>query len=556
MMPTHVFSPSSIVLPRFDLRQPTRKIPIKAIRDETILDNRVSKDIKESSSLDKPFELFLERDMERRGPATDVAAPPFPANGIMQVDRPVRPTKKRVGHDEIDDNSAPRKKAKTSPVDDTLDVEREQMKDLVATRTVHPPPRERTRLDTPSMATPPHVVQQKNCPTWGHAHTPSSESKEKSDIAIATIKEPTYEEISLLRNVHPLASRTGRGSARPQRTRRSSSPKPSKSKETRPSNGSLKFKGLSEIAERVRENRVPPRLLASFASTVSIDSSMEDAWSSVDETKTKPVVKTATSRKVPRLRWKVVLCTLLTMAGLCWIHQTTRTPTHYSDDCIAAQGGGYSGFYYMHGVLERNRASVLPDPSSPRDFVCYSAGCLSVVALWSNYTSENVVDFGQESQRRVTSGQMPWIKATERMVHNLIRGNGLNGNVVGNATSGESPMQVLARTNPRFLASLNIITTSFSTLGWPIVSVRTPTNLGELEEILTQTCWLPFATGDGLIHRGHLDGAFLVPFHPTCPTSVGISNDWRIYFNMVNVMMGAELPRGFFRDGSRVQLPM
>ena len=253
--------------------------------------------------------------------------------------------------------------------------------------------------------------------------------------------------------------------------------------------------------------------------------------------------------------WIILTVVLLVAIG----YQATAPNKHFSSDCIKIGGGGYSGFYYMHGILAQHHFVVA---TGQRDLLCYSAGCLNAVALWSNYSIDQVIDFGNEAQQRYLLGQMPWVGATDRMVHNLIHGHGLAVPATVRASQQqegengvtESALQHLIRTNPNFLSSLHIITTTFTAWGWPTMVIRTPETVDELQEMLMQTSWIPFATGDGWIKNGHLDGGFSILSHPTCPTTICISLDWQILFNVVNVLMPSPMLRELSRKGQQLQL--
>lgn len=322
---------------------------------------------------------------------------------------------------------------------------------------------------------------------------------------------------------------------------------------------------VSISKEHAHDHRVPPLQLASFASETSTVGSMEeqdiDEQEDKDETTDKLPLVARPKRGAYNVRSSFLL--LVALLAVAFVSHRYMTTPHFSDNCVKIGGGGFSGFYFMHGILLRHREMVLQ-----RDILCYSAGCLNAVALWSNYSIDQVIDFGRESQFRYTSGQMPWSKATDRMVHNLIHENGLLATAaspgITNSTTlsttnandkddevSESALQHLVRTNPNFLASLHIITTTFSTWGWPTMVIRSPTTVHELQEMMLQTSWLPFATGDGWVKRGHLDGVFTLLFHPTCRTSIRISQDWQILYNMVNVLMPASVTRELYEKGQR-----
>jgi hypothetical protein len=99
------------------------------------------------------------------------------------------------------------------------------------------------------------------------------------------------------------------------------------------------------------------------------------------------------------------------------------------------------------------------------------------------------------------------------------------------------------------LQLLNIITTVKNGLFGLTTSVRTPSSVESLRTMLIQTSWIPFAIGDDLWHLGHMDGAFTLPQHPSCVHHVGLSLNWDLYLNVINVNLGRDKVETFWNQG-------
>ena len=152
---------------------------------------------------------------------------------------------------------------------------------------------------------------------------------------------------------------------------------------------------------------------------------------------------------------------------------STLTASSSTKDTVCVSGGGFSGFWFTIGRLQSIR-----DPHE-KDFYCYSAGCLSVVAALSNYTVDHMSDlaFGvQELWKNATLGQY---EVVTDFVHKLVPVETMDGH---DSVPPAIPKDLLR--------NINIITTVRK--GWMGLeaSVRQAENLEELREMLIQTAWM------------------------------------------------------------------
>jgi hypothetical protein len=242
--------------------------------------------------------------------------------------------------------------------------------------------------------------------------------------------------------------------------------------------------------------------------------------------------------------------TIATIAlALLWssVHRVSyfaSPPSPVEKDSVYVAGGGFSGFWYALGRLDS-----IEDPSSKK-YYCYSAGCLGVVSMLSNYGVEEVFDMAVNIQNQWKRGEISRFDVVGTFVDNLLYGpsNVCHKDDPNNVTfTLSSPLM----DDPRLLSRLNIITTARSDSSWLRIqhSIRTPTSLENLRTMLIQTTWIPFAVGNGISHRGHLDGAFSYPLHHRYEHHVGLALDFDMLANFVNVKLGHQKVAKFWKKG-------
>ena len=198
-------------------------------------------------------------------------------------------------------------------------------------------------------------------------------------------------------------------------------------------------------------------------------------------------------------------------------------------------GGGFSGFWFTLGRLKS-----ISDPTQ-KDYYCYSAGCLGVVATLSNYTMEEMLDIALDAQTRWKTGEISRYDVVGSFIHDLLYGR------VSNSDKGHAHATV--GDNSFLLSRLNIMTSVRRGWGGLDVAIRSPKSLNELQHMLIQTTWIPFAVGDDLFHEEHMDGAFSFTEHPNCEHHVGLALDIDLFLNIVNVNLGREKVEKFWKAG-------
>jgi hypothetical protein len=207
---------------------------------------------------------------------------------------------------------------------------------------------------------------------------------------------------------------------------------------------------------------------------------------------------------------------------------TNNTHSFVDKDSVYVPGGGFSGFWFTLGRLRS-----IPEPET-KNFYCYSAGCLGVIATLSKLTMEEMYDIAYDVQLRWKQGDVDHFDVVETFLDTLLFGKRSNSSLFG----GED-----------ILSRLNIITTVKGNWFGLDAVVRKPESLEHLHEMLLQTTWIPYATGRDLWLKDHMDGAFTVAQHPKCEHSVGIAPDLDLVANIVNVNLGRDKVEKFYNAG-------
>ena len=258
------------------------------------------------------------------------------------------------------------------------------------------------------------------------------------------------------------------------------------------------------------------------------------------------------------LRWMLFLrCSLLvllvTILAVVVVQVLVRpalphqsSPGSVEPHSICVSGGGFSGFWFTLGRLESLTEQQLQQSS----FYCYSAGCLGVVARMQQRSLREMRDMAYSTQQLWTDGTITRYQVVEQFVDQLL--------VLDASAASSSDGGGAAASGRVDFTRLNVLTTTTTSSRndnddlWPSVgrtSIRTPTSVQQLRTLLIQSAWIPMATGGGLWHHDHMDGAFSLPQHPVCEKHVGLILDWELLANVVNVNLGLDALERLFQRG-------
>jgi hypothetical protein len=200
---------------------------------------------------------------------------------------------------------------------------------------------------------------------------------------------------------------------------------------------------------------------------------------------------------------------------------------------VFVSGGGFSGFWFSIGRLQS-----VEDPAS-KEYYCYSAGCLAVVAALASCDVNQMADMCFGVQDRWNAG--------ETKHHDVVR-DFLNHFL-------ETPNVKDLLTDQERLSKIHIITSVQD--GWFGVksAIRSPVTHDDLYEMLLQTTWIPFATGESLWETDtrdgqyHMDGIFSPQDHPVCAHNLGLPWTWDLRANALNVNLGLDKVKKFWNEG-------
>jgi hypothetical protein len=202
-----------------------------------------------------------------------------------------------------------------------------------------------------------------------------------------------------------------------------------------------------------------------------------------------------------------------------WNQASSKLSITEENSCIYVSGGGFSGFWFSLGRLR-----TIPEPET-KTFVCYSAGCLGVVATLSNYSMEQLYEPASRIQKRVWDGSVHRYNVVETFVDFIL---------------DNSPV-LMGSNSSSIFSKLHIVTSVPDPQFGFHAAIQTPTDVSDLKKLLMQTTWIPLAVGSHFSHLGHLDGIFSAFQHPTCKHQVGLAwTNAELMMNTLNVNLGPE----------------
>ena len=218
----------------------------------------------------------------------------------------------------------------------------------------------------------------------------------------------------------------------------------------------------------------------------------------------------------------------------------------HGHDCVYVPGGGFSGFWFTLGRLQRlqqqqtqqqhqqqSTPNTLMAKTTNHTYVCFSAGCLGVVATLQNFSLDELYNTASTSQADFMAGKVHRYEVVESFVDQLLL---LESNQDKENQNDE---------NEWWYSQLRILTSvPESSSSVFRASMQAPTSRQHLKTLLLQTTWIPWAVGNDLTYQGHLDGGFSILQHPqatTCSKRIGLAWDsWDFVSNILNVRLSPE----------------
>eukprot|EP00923_Selenidium_pygospionis_P056534 GHVN01098664.1.p1 GENE.GHVN01098664.1~~GHVN01098664.1.p1 ORF type:complete len:353 (+),score=33.50 GHVN01098664.1:217-1275(+) len=230
----------------------------------------------------------------------------------------------------------------------------------------------------------------------------------------------------------------------------------------------------------------------------------------------------------------------------------------HGENIVCCPGAGFPGFWFSLGrlhALNRNRllsssSYTTSSPSSTSSkptygfdplnttlsYECFSAGCLGVVATLLQKSAEQVLDLALSTQTLWGRGELQRFEVVEHFVDGLLDLRGGDSKTLSGSNNHKDLTSDL-------LNRIRVITT---TRRWgdgrsmlKHVS-RVAGDKRELKELLIQTTWIPYVTGDGLWRQNeaseeyHMDGGFSSASHPRCKRKLGLPLRADLFLNALS----------------------
>lgn len=171
-----------------------------------------------------------------------------------------------------------------------------------------------------------------------------------------------------------------------------------------------------------------------------------------------------------------------------------------NNDCLYIQGGGFSGFWYYYGYLQKN--NIINKP-----VYCYSSGCLAYVATIMTNNFTYVYDIAHTILIDYNNNKINSYELKEMYI-----------NIIANKISAIQNY------------NLNILTANY--LGK--CTIKRPANVDELIVALDETTNIPLITTK-LNYSKNIDGAYCINFINKCANSITIPYDYKVYRNIFNI---------------------
>jgi hypothetical protein len=178
-----------------------------------------------------------------------------------------------------------------------------------------------------------------------------------------------------------------------------------------------------------------------------------------------------------------------------------------SQDCIIINGGGYSGFWYYYGYLQKNTNNT---NKTNKTIYCYSSGCLAYVASLTHNNSTHLYNLANTLAIDYNNNKLTNYDVKEQFINSIA--SKLSNNNIQNY-------------------NLNILTTNY--LGQCII--KQPKSVSELINYLDETTNIPLITTKADLEK-NLDGGlcFILHFNNYCATSIMLPLNFRFYTNIFN----------------------
>eukprot|EP01083_Nonionella_stella_P163197 536356_1 len=263
---------------------------------------------------------------------------------------------------------------------------------------------------------------------------------------------------------------------------------------------------------------------------------------------------------------------------------------------ICCPGAGFSGFWFslgrLHAIeadaqikIKKNRTITMqyfddlhgpdddddddddnsisnPADYQPLNYECFSAGCLSVVAAFIQIPMENVMDLAINARDSWKSGNIGRFDVVESFVDGLLEYSKTDSTNIPFTLDDHSPFEergVLL--TDEMLSRIHVITSTIQESGNFIYVSRSPKSIAELREMLIQTTWIPYITGNSLWRKDnsngehHMDGAFTGFNHMRCSRKLALPLNADLLLNALSLNLMRSKAEKFYDFGYNYKLP-
>jgi hypothetical protein len=175
-----------------------------------------------------------------------------------------------------------------------------------------------------------------------------------------------------------------------------------------------------------------------------------------------------------------------------------------SQDCLLINGGGYSGFWYYYGYLQKNTNKT------NKTIYCYSSGCLAYVASLTHNNSTHLYNLANTLAIDYNNNKLTSYTIKDQFINSIA--------------------SKLSNTNIQNY-NLNILTTNY----WGQCIIKQPKTISELIKYLDETTNIPLITTKADLNK-NLDGGlcFILNFNNYCATHIMLPYNYRFYTAIFN----------------------
>lgn len=172
---------------------------------------------------------------------------------------------------------------------------------------------------------------------------------------------------------------------------------------------------------------------------------------------------------------------------------------NYNLDCIFIHYGGFSGFWYYYGYLQKN---YILD----KKIFCYSSGCLSIIANIQHNNNASIYSFVDNLKIDYSNSKIDKYDIKNKFINEISN-------------------KVIDIKN----YDINVLTANF----YGKCIIKKPNNISELILALDETTNLPFITTK-ISFQKNLDGYFCLNYKNICKKNIRLPLNFNLYLNIFN----------------------